>query len=60
MGFRDLGAFNRALLAKQVWCLLQFPNSLVSRVLKKCYFLDTSLFDAKNSKYFSLEKLGVG
>ena len=38
MGFRDLFAHNLALLAKQGWRLIKFPNSLVSRMYKAKYF----------------------
>ncbi|KAL0413688.1 UNVERIFIED_CONTAM: hypothetical protein Sradi_1570500 [Sesamum radiatum] len=40
MGFRDLHAFNLAILSKQVWRLLFFPNSLLNRVLRARYFPD--------------------
>lgn len=38
MGFRDLRAFNLALLAKQACKLITEPNSFLSRVLKAKYF----------------------
>jgi hypothetical protein len=47
LGFRDIYAFNMAMLAKQCWRLWQFPNSLCARVLKAKYFANTSVLEAK-------------
>ena len=47
MGFRDLKAFNLALLAKQGWRILQQLNSLVHRVYKAKYFAKESFLNAQ-------------
>lgn len=46
LGFRDLESFNLALLGKQVWHIMQAPNSPVARVLKGRYFPSNSILDA--------------
>ena len=38
VGFRMIHEFNLALLAKQLWRLVQFPDSLVARVLRGKYY----------------------
>jgi len=47
MGFRDLKAFNVALLAKQGWRILKNQNSQVHRVFKAKYFAKCSFLEAK-------------
>ena len=34
LGFKDLMDFNTAMLGKQLWRLIEKPNTLISRVLK--------------------------
>ena len=46
MGFRDLKAFNIALLAKQGWRLQNCPNSLFHRVYKVKYFPNGDFLNA--------------
>ncbi|KAL0448320.1 UNVERIFIED_CONTAM: putative mitochondrial protein [Sesamum latifolium] len=44
LGFRKLGAFNRAMLAKQLWRIINNPSSLLSRILKQKYFPHSDVF----------------
>jgi hypothetical protein len=45
MGFRDLHLFNQALLPRQAWRLIAFPNSLCARLLKAKYYPSGELTD---------------
>ncbi|XP_023644536.1 uncharacterized protein LOC111832445 [Capsella rubella] len=49
LGFRTLEEFNLALLAKQLWRVLRFPDSLLSRVLKGRYFRYCNLLEIEIS-----------
>jgi hypothetical protein len=46
MGYRDFESFNLAMLAKQVWRLINDPNSLCSRVLRAKYYPDGDILKA--------------
>jgi hypothetical protein len=69
MGFKDLQLLNQALLARQAWRLLAFPDSLCAHVLKVKYFpagnlLDTTIASEASSTWraikFGLELLKKG
>jgi hypothetical protein len=54
LGFKDLRLFNQALLARQAWRLIQFPDSLCARLLKAKYYPRGCLVDtafSANSSY---------
>lgn len=46
LGFRDLEAFNQAMLAKQAWKVLSQPDSMLVRFLKSRYILDGEFLSA--------------
>lgn len=50
IGFRDLHAFNLAMLAKQSWRLISNPDTLCARVLRAKYYPDGNLLKAGNKK----------
>ena len=47
MAFRNLQAFNLAMLAKQGWRLILNPNSLVAQIYKARYHPHDDIFRAK-------------
>ena len=49
LGMRDLKVFNKALLAKQAWRILNNTQSLMVQTLKSKYFPNSSFMDAKVS-----------
>lgn len=46
MGFRNLYLFNKVLLAKQVWRMIENSNSLVSKVFKTHYIKHMDIMEA--------------
>ena len=49
LDFKEIEKFNDALLAKQVWRLINNTDSLCHRVFKARFFPDCSILDAKDS-----------
>lgn len=50
LGFRELDCFNMAMLAKQGWRILKFPDSLAARVMREKYFPDSNFLKANLGK----------
>lgn len=48
LGFRDIGLFNQALVAKQAWLLITSPTSLLYQVFYEKYFQDSSFLFAED------------
>ncbi|CAJ2657203.1 unnamed protein product [Trifolium pratense] len=53
LGFRELRAFNEALLAKQGWRIICQPSSLMAQVLKAKYFPKDQFLQAKPKQHMS-------
>lgn len=49
LGMRNLQVFNEALLAKQAWRILRYPDSLMAKTLKNKYFPNTNFLESKLS-----------
>ena len=49
MGFKEIEKFNDALLAKQVWRMINNPDSLCHQVFKARFFLDCSILEIRDS-----------
>ncbi|VFQ89687.1 unnamed protein product [Cuscuta campestris] len=47
LGFKDIHAFNIAMLGKQGWRLLTNPDSLAAKIFRARYFPKTSFLEAK-------------
>lgn len=62
MGFRDLHAFNLAMLAKQSSRLISNPDSLCARVLRAKYYPDGNLLKAgpKKGSSFTWQSIVAG
>ena len=45
LGFRDFQVLNQALLAKQAWRLIEFPDSLCAKLMKAKYYPNGDLLD---------------
>lgn len=52
--FRDLVSFNKTLLAKQPWCILTQPRSLVATILREKYCHTEKLMSTKVKVHHSL------
>lgn len=59
LGFRDLCAFNLALLGKQAWRILMYPESMLAKVIKSKYFPKGDLFNARLGYRPSLTWTGI-
>lgn len=47
LGFRDMFGFNIAMLSRQIWRLIECPESLCTQILKARYFPHTHVLEAE-------------
>ena len=59
MGFRDMHAFNQALLAKQAWHLLESSDNLCARLLRAKYYPNGNLMDTVSAGNVSAVWRGI-
>lgn len=59
LGFKNLGLFNLALLAKQGWRVIHIENSLLHRVWKAKYFPTSLFLEAELGKHSSFAWRGL-
>ncbi|XP_028056948.1 uncharacterized protein LOC114260948 [Camellia sinensis] len=50
LGFRDFHKFNLALLARQGWRLVKYPQSFCARILKGIYFAHSNFMEASKGQ----------
>ena len=62
MGFRDFHSFNLAMLAKQVWRLVNEPESFCAKVLRAKYYLQGDILKAglKSGSSFTWQSIIAG
>ena len=62
MGFRDLHSFNLAMLDKQVWRLIDDPNSLCAQILRAKYYPSGDILNAgpKAGSSFTWQSIVAG
>jgi hypothetical protein len=62
MGFRDFHSFNLAMLAKQVWRLINEPESLCAKVLRVKYYPHGDILKAgpKAGSSYTWQSIVVG
>jgi hypothetical protein len=62
MGFRDLHSFNLAMLSKQVWRLIDDPNSLCAQILRAKYYPEGDILKAgpKAGSSFTWQSIVAG
>ena len=59
MGFKNLQAFNLAMLTKQGWRLISNPNSLVAQIYRARYYPHGDVFHSKLRSSPSLDRKSV-
>jgi hypothetical protein len=59
MGFQDLEVFNLALLAKQGWLIIQFPDSLVAKIMREMYFPNRTFLSAQVGRRHSYAWMSI-